>query len=285
MRPVAETKMREQGGRLPTFLIVGAPKAGTTALAAYLDAHPDVFIAPEKEVHFFDANHERGIDWYRGRFAGAGAERAVGEASPTYMYAPERLDRIAAALPGVRLVAVLRDPVDRAYSHYWWEYSVTETRPFDEAVRAEMRGEGAPRPRRYLDGGRYHLYLDEVLRRFPRDSLLVVTLEELRADPGEVFGEVCRFLGVDAGFTPPNLGEVLNPAYRLRFPWLRRLMFRTRAWRRLPMGVAERIDAWNRVPFRYPAMDPGLRQELRDWFAPHDAALESWLGRPVPWRA
>ncbi|MGH2784710.1 MAG: sulfotransferase domain-containing protein [Actinomycetota bacterium] len=273
------------GGRLPSFLIIGAPKAGTTTLAAYLDAHPDVFVAREKEVHYFDTNFSRGLDWYRSRFIGAMSERAVGEASPTYMYATQRLERIAATLPKARLIAVLRDPVDRAYSHYWWQHAIGESRSFEDAVRAEMRGEWHEgRPKRYLDGGRYRRYLEDVGRYFPRDALHVVTLEDLRREPAQTFSEVCRFLGVDGSFVPPNLGEVRNPAYRLRSPRLRRLMFRTRAWRRLPSGVAERIDAWNRVPFRYPDLDPALRSELRAWFADADAELAGWLGRPLPWR-
>ena len=268
-------------GPLPTFLIIGAPKAGTTALAGYLASHPDVFVAPEKEVHFFDRQFDRGLDWYRGRFSGATTERAVGEASPTYMYGRKTLDRIASVLPDVRLVAVLRDPVDRAYSHYWWEHAITESRTFSEAVRAEMADGSGGRRGRYLDGGLYRERLEKAAATFGRESLHVVIQEELRAEPAKTFGEVCRFIGVDASFSPPTLGDEVNPAYRLRLPWLRRAMFRIRAGRRFPRGWVEAIDRWNRVAWKYPPMDEGTRAELEAWYAEENAALARWLDRDL----
>src|SRR5688572_14326389 len=107
------------GARLPDFLIVGAMRSGTTSLHKYLQAHPDVFVASGKEVHFFDRRYGRGLDWYRSRFAGVTTERVVGEATPAYMYDENAIARIAHDLPDARLIVVLRNPVDRAYSHYW----------------------------------------------------------------------------------------------------------------------------------------------------------------------
>jgi len=267
-------------GRLPTFLVVGAPKAGTTALAQYLSAHPDVFVAPEKEVHFFDVGFDRGVDWYRGRFAGATTEHAVGEASPTYMYRDVTLERIRSVVPDPKLIAVIRDPVERAYSHYWWEHTLTESRTFEEAARAEMAGEVGGRRGRYLDAGRYLGRLQRMHEIFSPRSLLVVVSEELRADPAGVFREVCRFIGVEE-YEPVNLGAVVNPSYRVRWPWLRRAMFRSRAWRRLPLGWADSLDRFNRVEAAYPPMDGRLRAELRAWFEEENRALARWLDRDL----
>lgn len=275
------TVVPDGAGRLPTFLIIGAPKAGTTALAGYLAEHPDVFVAPEKEVHFFDHQFYRGIDWYRGRFSCATTERAIGEASPTYMYSSRTLERIALVLPHVRLIAVLRNPVDRAYSHYCWNVSLGESRSFTDAVHAEMERGSGGRGKEYLEGGLYRAGLEGAAAALGRDSLLVLIQEELRAQPAETFGEVCGFIGVDRSFSPQTLGEVVNPAYRLRLPWLRRAMFRARAKRRLPPGWAEAIDRWNRMPWNYPPMDSGTRAELEAWFAEENAALARWLDRDL----
>jgi hypothetical protein len=271
------------GGRLPTFLIIGAPKAGTTSLASYLAAHPEVFIAEEKEVHFFDRQFELGLDWYRSRFASAGTAHALGDASPTYMYRDHSLDRIAQTLPNARLVAVLRNPVDRAYSHYWWERVLTERRSFAEAVHQEMReGEAAPRRRSYLRSGMYLGRLEEVVRRFPREQLIVVVLEDLKSDLDRVYAEVCRHIGVDDTYRPEHLGAVENPAYALRWPWLRFAMLRGKAWKRMPGNLAGRIDRLNRKDLHYAPMDPTLRAELLAYYADANAGLARWLGRDLP---
>lgn len=274
-------------GPFPTFLIIGAPKAGTTSLAAYLAEHPDVFIAPEKEVHFFNRNFDKGTDWYRSRFADARGQKAIGEASPTYMYLPHALDRIAETLPDVRLIAILRNPIDRAYSHYWWMRAMFESRSFADAARAEMRGAPPPDPgRAYVLPGRYLDALELVAARFARDALRVVILEDLRDRLGEVYAEVCRHIGVDDGVAPPNLGDVVNPAYRVRSMKLRGAMLRVKAWRRLPFGLAGVIDRMNRASLRYEPMDPALRAELRDYYAEPNAALAGWLGRDLSaWNA
>ena len=287
--PQRKTSITSPGstlGPLPTFLVIAAPKSGTTALAAYLAEHPDVYVAPEKEVHYFDQNFGRGVDWYRSRFAGARGERAIGEASPTYMYDRTPVERMAALVPHARLIAVLRNPVDRAYSHYWWERSLTETRPFGEAVRTEMRDGSGGRRDRYLYGGRYLDKLELVTEYFPRDNLSVVLMEELLHEPERTFSAVCRFLDVDDSVKPPSIGKEVNPAYRLRSPALRRFMFRFHLARRLPQGWGTAIDRWNRKPFRYPPMEPALRADLLRWFADDNAALARWLGRDLQiWNA
>lgn len=266
---------------LPNFLLIGAPKAGTSALAAYLEAHPEVFMAPEKEIHFFDEHYARGLDWYESRFAGVRGERAVGEATPTYMYLDDALSRMTEHLPEVRLLVLLRNPVDRAYSHYWWTRVTLERRSFEEAARSEMAGVEAPYGFNYVAGGRYLERIERVREFYPRAPLLVVLLEELRARPPEVYAEICRFLGVRDDVAPPVLGSVVNAAYRVRWPRLRETMYRLKAWKRLPLDWAERIDRWNRVPFRYPPMAPDLRAELEAYYAAPNAALAEWLGRPL----
>jgi len=275
--------------RLPSFLIIGVPKAGTTSLAAYLAGHPDIFMSREKELHFFDRD-EKDEGWYREQFLDAGAATAVGEATPTYILSRKALSRMASLLPDAKLIVLMRDPVDRAYSHYWWNRPMYERRDFATAVRDETHRNASDRPldgdddslyRTYTGGGRYLELLRRVFVHYPRGSVLPVFLEDLRRDPAGAYGEVCRFVGVEDAGLPPQLGTVINPAYRLRSRRLRMAMLRSHAWRRLPFGLADRIDRMNRVPFTYPRMDEGLRAELSQWFMPANAMLAESLGRAL----
>src|SRR4051812_47155826 len=110
----------ELEGRLPDYLIIGAPRSGTTALSKYLAAHPDVFLSNPKELDFFDRQEPTpdALAAYARHFAGATADEVAGEATPTYLHSPAAVARMAQTVPDARLVAILRNPIDRAYSHY-----------------------------------------------------------------------------------------------------------------------------------------------------------------------
>jgi sulfotransferase family protein len=274
-------------GRLPNFLIIGLPKAGTTSLASYLSVHPEAFMSEEKELHFFDGK-KRDEGWYRAQFARAGDAKAVGEATPTYILNRRAMERMAAMLPDAKLIVMLRNPVDRAYSHYWWNRAIDERRDFAAAVREEIRGARSDRPatdpimyRSYTGGGRYLELLTRVCELYPRERLLPVVLEDMSRDPRSAHAAVCGFLSIDPVIAPPHLGEVMNPAYRVRSERLRKMMLAARAWKRLPFGLADRIDRLNRAPLAYAPMDPALRDELVAWFAPANRALAEWLGRDL----
>jgi hypothetical protein len=268
-------------GRLPDFLIIGAMRSGTTSVARYLGAHPDVYIAPQKEVRFFDRNFELGLDHYRRQFAGARDDQIVGEATQTYLYDRTALDRIAETLPAVKLVAILRDPVDRAYSHYWQNRALgKEPLSFGAAVSAEperLRTAGLDLRLRYsyLDRGRYLDQLKRVTERFSRSALHVLLFEDLRDTPTATYRGVCQFLEVSASVDPPNLGDALNPFVTFRSRWLRQVS------RRFPgplRRVAGRINARTE---EYEPMDPALRADLLDRFAAPNAELAQWLGRDL----
>jgi transposase len=271
-------------GVLPNFLIIGAMRCGTTSLARYLGTHPDVFVAPQKEVHFFDRNSARGLEWYAGQFSGATIERAVGEATQTYMYEDEAIHKVAETLPDARLIALLRDPVDRAYSHYWLNRSLgSEPLDFAQAVAAEPErvGSGDPARRRtysYIDRGDYLRQLLHVCEHYPRSSLLVLLFEELRDRPEDIFRSVCRFLEIDDGFVPPNLGIPVNRYDRPRSRQLRKNL------NRLPRTIRRVAGRLNARRASYPPMDPSVRDELGSYFRERNAALESWLGLDLPWR-
>ncbi|MFL6845409.1 MAG: sulfotransferase family protein [Allosphingosinicella sp.] len=272
MRPAlpAFDRLRGRGRALPDFIVVGAMKAGTTSLYAWLGEHPQVVGTEQKEVHYFDHNHARGPDWYRRAFPklAAIAERrerlgkrvVTGESSPYYLFHPLAAERIASLLPDVRIIALLRDPVERAYSHYRQTVRQgNEPLPFEQALAAEdERLEGAEQAlasgraarveahRQYSYRSR-GLYLDQLRRyfdRFPAGNILVLRSEDMFENPQAVFDRAVEFLGLD----PLRLQ---NPEPRNRAP-----------------EAAEAI--------------PG-EAKLRTWFEPHNRALYDFLGRDMGW--
>jgi hypothetical protein len=268
-------------GTLPNFLIVGALRSGTTSMARYLGSHPDVFVAPQKEVRYFDRNFERGIDWYARQFSGVAGESAVGEATPTYMYEELARERMREKLPEARLIAVLRNPVDRAYSHYWLNRATgIETLGFAAALDLEARRLDRGEARyAYADRGRYLRYLRRVGDLYHRGSLLSILFEDLRDRPEGTYRSVCRFLDVDARFVPPNLGRPINGFVTFRSPQLRRMT------RSLPRPMRNAVGRLNARSTSYPPMDPSLRKELLRRFAEDNEALADWLGKDLAmWR-
>jgi hypothetical protein len=191
-------------GRLPTFLVIGAMKAGTTSLWRDLRAHPQVFMPDVKEIHFFSNpdRYERGFDWYRAHFADAGDTVAVGEASTNYTKHPRRPDaaaRVAAAIPDVRLVYAVRDPIERIRSHYLHvAHGHGERRPLSVAVWEDPE---------YLDVSRYRTQIDRYLEHFDRSQLLVITAEALARDRRATLGRVLAFVGVDPSAAPRPRGD------------------------------------------------------------------------------
>jgi hypothetical protein len=266
----------------PTFLIIGAMRSGTTSLARSIGAHPDVFMAREKEIHYFDLNYPRGIDWYRSHFSNV-HEHAVGEATQTYMYDEEARSRMASTLPDTRLIAILRNPVDRAYSHYWMNLALErEDLGFVEAIEREPErivGSDARTRFRfsYLDRGRYVHQLRQVCERYPREQLLVLFFEEMVESPQRVYDAVCDFLGISEAAFPPTTERPLNRFSRFRSVRVRRLA------NALPRSIGRFVRRVNTVSDTYLPMDPAIRRDLEGVYSGENEALAEWLGRRLPW--
>ena len=275
---------------LPNFFIGGAQKSGTTTLHWRLKEHPQVFIPDfPQEIHFFDdaKNFERGLRWYEGLFAGWKGQRAVGQTSPLYLYAPEVPERIHAVLPDARFVFILRDPVDRAYAHYW--HSVKkgyEGLDFAAALEAEperiARGGLRRRDHSYLDRGRYAGQLQRYFERFGRQRTLVLLQDELSADPSRVEAACARFLDVDPAAFPPRSVAVYNVS---QLPRSRSLQRAVGPWRRRLPRLAAALDRLNLRTAPYPPLDAALRARLERLFEPEIRDLEELLGRELRgWR-
>jgi hypothetical protein len=248
---------------LPDFLIIGAQKAGTTALYAYLRRHPAITGPSWKEVSYFDRHYGRGEAWYRGNFPNRVRARGklVGEASPSYIFHPLGPERVKALVPEARLVALVRNPVDRALSHYHHEVALgREPLPFEDALDAEekrLRGEEerlAADPsyfsrawwsHAYKSRGRYAEQLERWLVVFPREQLLILPSEDLGGEPERTHARVLDFLG----------------------------------------AAPHRLDAYPRVYERqYEAMTPETRERLAAEFEAPNRRLYELLGRDLGWR-
>lgn len=267
---------------LPKLFILGAPKAGTTTLASWWDAHPEGFTAPEKEVGFFTVHYERGLVWYRSRFAGAAPGQIGCDASPGYLYDDAALDRLAADRPDARLVVLLREPVSRVWSHWCYNVAIgVEPRSFGAVLRQEIADESVTPPGfplGYLRGSRYLPRLRAVTDRFAAEQLLVLFTDDLQADPVGAFARLCEHAGV-ARVDPP-IRDVRNIGGFVRS---RRLQWWLQQARRagLPARLADPLCRWNLTTVR-PVLPERERRALERLLYPDLPPLAAWLGKPLP---
>ncbi len=196
---------------LPTFLIIGAGRCGTTTLYSYLQEHPEVYLPANKrpEPHFFlkQAEYQKGLAYYRQRYFPVGGHwRAVGEASVSYLFDPLVPPRIHHDLPDVKLIVCLRNPIERAFSNYWHtRRSGLESLDFSEAIARETERTRAltgtlleeVKPYSYTARGFYHEQLMRYLPLFGRSRIHVTLFDDLCCAPAEAVTRVFTFLGVD----------------------------------------------------------------------------------------
>lgn len=266
----------------PTFLIIGAMKAGTTSLWHYLRAHPQVFMPDLKEFQFFSDNRRwvEGMGWYRDHFQAAGGAVALGEASTGYTKFPRPAGvpaRIYEALPNVRLVYVVRDPIERIQSHYLHSvHKRREARPLADAVHATPA---------YLAISRYRTQIDQYLEFFPREQLLVITAEELRINRVATLHRVFGFIGVDGGSAWDIAANELHRTADKRFDTkisenARRLPGYRMASRRLP-GTVKRgytgLATRSLVGDTNAEVSDELRAELEAVLCPEVEGLREFL--------
>jgi len=257
--------------KLPDYVIIGAPRCGTTSLYNYLAQHPFVAPAFRKEVHFFDLNYNKGLSWYRANFPTVlsarlfeqkhGRPLLTGEASPYYLFHPHAPRRIRQHLPGAKLIVLLRNPIERAYSHYNLARKLgLEDLSFEEGLKKEserLEGEVSKmlRDEFYLSKShRHHSYLQKGIYAdqlktwfdlFPREQILILKSEDLFSDPSTTFRQVLDFL-------------------------------------HLPPWEPPEYEKYNAL--EYQKIDPSTRKWLAEYFQDHNRRLYDLLGRDFGWR-
>lgn len=269
----------------PDFLYIGTSKAGSTWLFNVLAQHPDVFLASNKGLYYFDAHFDRGREWYLEQFRDAG-DKACGEVSHSYLSSPEAAPRIADLVPGVRLLVCLREPVDRAFSDY---LDLRKNQEFDGPFDAALE-----RYPRLLDRGRYATHLRRYLDTFPRDQLLVQLFDDLKADPQAYADRAFDFLGVPRVVLPPAdlrsrmpagvpRSRVAASTAKSASQLVKRVGLR-RLRSRVKRSAAVRQALYRPYADDRPVLDAETEARLREGFAQEVAELDSLLGEPVAQR-
>ncbi len=188
--------------RLPDFIIIGAAKAGTTTLYQYLCRHPQIYMSTPKEPDFFaiESHYARGMDWYTSLFSDAEPHQICGEASTTYSRLqkyPKSLERIVATLPNIKLIYIMRQPIDGAYSFYIHRLKGARYHP--ELAVSDTFEETIKQQNEFLDNGYYIDCIEKYLGFFARESCLFLLMEDLIKKPGETLNNIFSFIGVDPG--------------------------------------------------------------------------------------
>lgn len=302
--------------RLPTFLIIGAGLSGTTTLHYVLGQHPQIYMSPNKETNFFayhcsggdvpsivrkedigriDSRSVKSLDDYRFLFRGVTNQIAIGESSPAYLITPGVPEAIRELLPEAKLVAMLRQPIERGYSAfqrrcrrgtYSYDDDFAEIlERDDERIRREGRGISI------LDAARYYGHLKRFYDVFPAEQIKVCLLSDMQSRPREFYSDLFRFLGVDESFRPDHSAQ-FNTSGRPKsaaFARLTRVSRPLRGWlhRNLPAGAMTRLSrTYHKLQAanieKHPTLPPQLRRELtRRYYGEEIEKLQGLIGRDL----
>ncbi len=293
---------------LPNFLIIGAAKSGTTAIYTYLKQHPEIYMSPRKELRYFsnitpppedvpkDYIHEsvQTLEAYERYFDGVTDERIYGESSPMYLYTPGTAERIKTTLPDVKLFAILRNPVERAFSAYthglreWKEPAGT----FEEALAREPERiqAGWGMLWHYTQAGFYYQQLQRYYKVFAREQIMVVLHDDLVADASQLMRAMFAFLEVDPDFKPdtsahPNVSGF--PRSESLHRWMRKVFVEDNLLQRLsrklfPMAFRQKIIQQVRaLNLEKRQMPDDIRGQLQALFREDTEKLENLIERDL----
>lgn len=265
---------------LPDFLIIGGERCGTSSLYYYLTEQPHIVSASTKETHFFDENFQKGTAWYRAQFPYSlhrqyskdirKQDFLTGEGTPYYMLYPHAPRRTFEVVPEVKLIALLRNPVDRAFSKHWIETRAGfETWSFEDAIKGEEERLAGEREKMLADEQYYShsfrhfsyltrgIYIDQLqnwLRYYPREQLLILRSEDMYSDPAGVLQRTLNFLGVKNADLNKDFKNYRRPSKK---------------------GYRNQSIT--------PKLDPEMRKYLIEYFKPHNARLYDYLGVNFDW--
>lgn len=292
------------------FIVIGAAKAATTSLYELVKSHPEIYIPGSKEVPFFSDNkvYTKGMKRYlKNYFSSCDRKKLWGTVTPQYMLGQGEVssqliaERIHRELPNVKLIALLRNPAERAFSHYkMWVQRGYESREFEKIIRQTFEDPKAVRKNTkpeesYIFGSEYGRILSSYYSLFPEKNILVLTTEELRDQPAETVRQFCSFLDIDANFTPENINKkhrqggarpkvkFLTPGFLFRIPYMEK------AWKSLtPQPLRKRVEyfmnLWNSKPDNS-KLDKNSKsyKSLLDFYANDIEELKRLTARDLPW--
>jgi hypothetical protein len=243
----------------PNFFLIGVSKAGTSSVYRYLDTHPQIFMSPVKEPRYFATDHDivgpkrdpipedwavTSLEEYRKLFAGVQDEKVIGEASACYMESRVAAQNIHDAVPDARLIAVLRDPVARSYSHFQMHVRARKEglpRLQSDAERTEFLVDRLSEPF-YVRKGQYHRQLSRYFDLFDRPQIKIFFFENLKEDPASFASSMYSFLDVDTSLTPEAVGRTYNKGGLPKSRWIQNMVKGTSIAKRtakaiLPTGL------------------------------------------------
>ena len=270
--------------------MAGTQKAATTWLYECLREHPDVFVSRPKELHFFcpkgvcwKSRADQGMDWYLGQFPETGRS-ARGELSVDYMYYPEVAGQIAALNPAMRVLFILRNPIERAYSAYWMNRRGKSDMPaFAEFIRPDSD---------FVARGFYWRQIERFLAVLPREQIKVMVYEDIAANPQAFVSSVYEFIGVASAFTPPSLRQQVGETKALP-PMISTLLYRqlTRllhvpailaVWRATKRTTGLKQVRSGSPTHAYPSLGPDERRRLESIYHDENERLFEFLGSRIP---
>ena len=288
---------------MPNFLILGAAKAGTTALHQYFQQHPDIYMTPSKETNFF-AYEGKDVDFkgpgddgintfsitslekYQAEFSGVTHETAIGEACPLYLYEPNAVDRIAEYIPNAKLIVILRDPVERAYANFL--HLVRDGRETVDSFDAALQNEESRLQKSwewfwsYSQIGFYGQQLQRYYDRFGAEQIQVYLFDDFKKDPLGTMQQMFRFIGVDDTFSP-DMSERPNKSGKPKNAFLHQLLTKPNPLKAalkplFPKALRQKIQHQNLTT---PQLETHTCDRLRELYREDLLQCQSLIGRDL----
>ncbi len=282
------------------FLGIGAPKCGTSKIASLLAAHPEICLSEPKEIQYFNERvsyafphlqskyKDKDWNWYYSHFNHCSVKSKLGEFATVYLYCPEAAQRIYTHAPHVKLIAAIRHPAERAFSHYLMlrYFQHIEKRPFSQLIREEAE---------IIDKSKYGEQLQRYYKLFPKEQIMVIQQEALKSHPEQTTKALYQFLEVDPNFIPPNTTSSVNAARSIRSIRIAKLYGKVYEWlidRGLsPLihglrktGIKKLYDRWNMSKIEdLPELSQADRAYIMSVCQEDVALLEDLLGEKMNW--
>jgi len=283
------------------FICIGPERSGTTWLYQCLKEHPEFCLSEPKEVNFFNSsqsfwrkdlmgqtNYDKGLEWYEKHFNHCSNKKNVGEITPIYLHSPEVAERIYKTFPDVKIIAILRNPIERLYSHYMY----TKLKGFYELSSFEKVIE---KEKGFVEESSYFKHLQNYLKYFPREKILVMIYEDIEKSPETFMREVFRFLGANDTFIPPSVNTTINPAGAVAMRnkvlsmkdriksipggnLMINILKRTSLHKKMLNSIATKTGT---VKVNYGRINPDTKKRLFEFYKEDIESLEKFLGRDL----